>query len=137
VRDGDETVVGGKSVTLLDKRVRSLRDESTFGNRELFLDDALVLLQRAVLNASLRSMRTFEDLSRTRPGQKVLSVMEVCRGTRLGVPAIVGQSVQRDSENTSLVPRRSPQTSPVSGAFLCPLCLCVSKTSVRIPHWQA
>jgi hypothetical protein len=53
------------------------------------------------------------------------------------VPTIVGQSVRRGSENTSLVPRQSPQTSLVSGVSLCPLCLCVSKTSVRIPHPQA
>jgi hypothetical protein len=71
LRDWHETVVGGKSVMLLEKHVSSLRDESL----------------RAFHNPTIRSLRTFADFSQPRQGQKFLSVTKVCRITLSGSQA--------------------------------------------------
>jgi hypothetical protein len=65
LRDWHETVVGGKSVMLFEKHVRSLREESL----------------RAFHNHTIRSLRTFADFSQPWLGQTFLSVTKVCRIT--------------------------------------------------------
>jgi hypothetical protein len=74
-------VVGAKYVRLLEKQLRTMRDEAAHGNRRLFLDDVLVVYLLAFFNPTVRSLRTVEDLSQTRQAQKHLSVECICKST--------------------------------------------------------
>lgn len=77
-------VQGGKYVKLLQKFVRSLREEdgpSAHGNQALFLDDVLITYLLAFYNASVRSLRTIEDFSRTKQAQRHLTVRKICKST--------------------------------------------------------
>jgi len=77
-------VQGGKYVKLLQKFVRSLREEegqSAHGNQALFLDDVLIAYLLAFYNASVRSLRTIEDFSQTKQAQRHLSVRKICKST--------------------------------------------------------
>lgn len=76
-----EKVIGAKYVRLLEKQLRTMRDESAHGNRQLFLDDVFVVYLLAFFNPTVRSLRTIEDLSRTPQAQKHLSVERVCKST--------------------------------------------------------
>jgi hypothetical protein len=67
-----EHVMGAKYVRLLEKQLRSLRDENLHGNRELFLDDVFVVYLLAFFNPVVRSLRTVEDLSQTRQAQPMV-----------------------------------------------------------------
>jgi len=64
--------MGAKYVRLLEKQLRSLRDENLHGNRELFLDDVFVVYLLAFFNPVVRSLRTVEDLSQTRQAQPMV-----------------------------------------------------------------
>ncbi len=75
------TILGAKYVRLLDKAISSLRSEVAHGNRKLFLDDVFVVYLLAFFNPIVRSLRTLEDLSKTRQAQKHLSVSAVCKST--------------------------------------------------------
>src|SRR5690606_24515634 len=74
-------VVGAKYVRLLEKQLRTMRDETAHGNRRLFLDDVFVVYLLAFFNPTIRSLRTLEDLSQTRQAQRHLSVQRVCKST--------------------------------------------------------
>lgn len=77
-------VQGGKYVKLLQKFVRSLRDEdeqSAHGNQALFLDDVLIAYLLAFYNASVRSLRTIEDFSQTKQAHRHLTVGKICKST--------------------------------------------------------
>jgi len=76
-----EKVQGGRLVALLQRHVESLRDESSHGNRELFLDDVFVVYLLAFFNPTLRTLRTLEDFSATKQAQRHLSIRRVCRST--------------------------------------------------------
>ncbi len=76
-----EKVIGAKYVRLLEKQLRTMRDETAHGNRRLFLDDVFVVYLLAFFNPTVRSLRTVEDLSQTRQAQKHLSVERVCKST--------------------------------------------------------
>jgi hypothetical protein len=76
-----EQLIGGKYVRLLQKHVQALRDEDPHGNRELFLDDVFIVSLLAFHNPVLRSLRTIEDFSQTRQGQKHLSIRRICKST--------------------------------------------------------
>lgn len=76
-----EKVVGAKYVRLLEKQLRTMRDETAHGNRRLFLDDVFVVYLLAFFNPTIRSLRTLEDLSQTRQAQRHLSVQRVCKST--------------------------------------------------------
>ena len=76
-----ENVIGAKYVRLLEKQLRQMRNESTHGNRQLFLDDVLVAYLLAFFNPMVRSLRTIEDLSQTRQAQRHLSVDRICKST--------------------------------------------------------
>jgi hypothetical protein len=76
-----EKVQGGTLVKMLQHHVASLRDESSHGNRELFLDDVFVAYLLAFFNPTLRTLRTLEDFSCTRQAQRHLSVPRICRST--------------------------------------------------------
>jgi hypothetical protein len=58
-----------------------LRDENAHGNRQLFLDDVFVAYLLAFFNPVVRSLRTVEDLSKTRQAQKHISIDKVCKST--------------------------------------------------------
>lgn len=76
-----EKVIGAKYVRLLQKQLRSLREEDAHGNRQLFLDDVFVAYLLAFFNPTVRSLRTVEDLSQTSQAQKHLSVEKICKST--------------------------------------------------------
>jgi hypothetical protein len=81
-----EPLIGGKYVRLLEKQLDGLRGdglrgEAEHGNRKLFLDDVFVVYLLAFLNPAIRSLRTIEDLSKTRQAQKLLGVAKVCKST--------------------------------------------------------
>lgn len=76
-----EKIVGAKYVRLLQKHLQTMRDETSHGNRRLFLDDVFVVYLLAFFNPTIRSLRTLEDLSQTRQAQKHLSVQRVCKST--------------------------------------------------------
>lgn len=76
-----DQIVGAKYVRLLQKLVRSLREEDGHGNRQLFLDDVFVAYLLAFFNPTVRSLRTVEDLSQTPQAQKHLSVERICKST--------------------------------------------------------
>jgi hypothetical protein len=76
-----EQVQGGKLVKMLQRHVESLRDESSHGNRELFLDNVFVALLLAFFNPTLRTLRTLEDFSCTKQAQRHLSIPRICRST--------------------------------------------------------
>jgi hypothetical protein len=76
-----EKVQGGRLVAMLQRHVESLRDESSHGNRELFLDDVFVVYLLAFFNPTLRTLRTLEDFSRTKQAQRHLSIGRICRST--------------------------------------------------------
>jgi hypothetical protein len=76
-----EQVIGAKYVRLLEKQIRTMREETAHGNRRLFLDDVFVASLLAFFNPTVRSLRTVEDLSRTRQAQKHLSVDRICKST--------------------------------------------------------
>ena len=76
-----EKVVGAKYVRLLEKQLRSLRNDDAHGNQRLFLDDVFVVYLLAFFNPMVRSLRTVEDLSQTRQAQKHLSIKTICRST--------------------------------------------------------
>lgn len=76
-----ETVQGRRLVTMLQRHVEKLREESAHGNRRLFLDDVFVAYLLSFFNPSVRTLRTIEDFSQTRQAQKCLSVRRVCKST--------------------------------------------------------
>jgi hypothetical protein len=76
-----EKVQGGRLVAMLQRHVESLRDESSHGNRELFLDDVFVVYLLAFFNPTLRTLRTLEDFSVTKQAQRHLSIRRICRST--------------------------------------------------------
>ena len=78
-----EQVIGGKFVPILQQQLDELRrrDDSTHGNRQLFLDDVFVAYLLAFFNPTIRSLRTLEDFSQTRQVQKHLSIAKLCRST--------------------------------------------------------
>lgn len=80
-RQWPEKVIGAKYVRLLEKHLRSLRNENAHGNRQLFLDDVFAVYLLAFFNPVVRSLRTVEDLSQTRQAQKHLSIDKVCKST--------------------------------------------------------
>ncbi len=77
--DVEESVVwphqvkGGKHVRSLQALLQDLRESDPHPNRELFLDDVFVMHLLAFFNPSIRSLRTFEDSSKTRQVQRLLS----------------------------------------------------------------
>jgi hypothetical protein len=76
-----EKIQGGRLVAMLQRHVESLRDESSHGNRELFLDDVFVIYLLAFFNPTLRTLRTLEDFSVTKQAQRHLSIRRICRST--------------------------------------------------------
>jgi hypothetical protein len=76
-----EQVQGGRLVAMLQRFVRSLRDESSHGNRELFLDDVFIVYLLAFFNPTLRTLRTLEDFSQTKQAHRHLSIRRICRST--------------------------------------------------------
>lgn len=76
-----EQVLGGKYVRVLEKFLRELRDETTHGNRQLYLDDVFVTYLLAFFNSTIRSLRTIEDFSQTVQAQKHLSIRKICKST--------------------------------------------------------
>jgi hypothetical protein len=77
-------VQGGKYVKILQKFVKNLRDEdvaNSNGNQKLFLDDVVIAYLLTFFNASIKSLRTIEDFSQTRQGQKHLSIRKICKST--------------------------------------------------------
>jgi hypothetical protein len=76
-----EKIQGGRLVAMLQRHVESLRDESSHGNRELFLDDVFVVYLLAFFNPTLRTLRTLEDFSVTKQAQRHLSIRRICRST--------------------------------------------------------
>ena len=77
-----EKLIGAKYVRLLEKQLKSLRDEQcAHGNQNLFLDDVFVVYLLAFFNPTIRSLRTIEDLSQTQQAQKLLSVEKICKST--------------------------------------------------------
>jgi hypothetical protein len=66
-------VEGGKHARSLQSFLDDLRESDPHGNRELFLDDVFVMHLLAFFNPSIRSLRTFEDASKTRQVQGLLS----------------------------------------------------------------
>lgn len=80
-KDWPEKIIGAKYVRLLEKQLRGLRDDTAHGNRQLFLDDVFVIYLLAFFNPTIRSLRTFEDLSQSRQAQKHLSIEKICKST--------------------------------------------------------
>jgi hypothetical protein len=76
-----EKVESGRLVRQLERVVKSLREETPHGNRELFLDDVFIAYLLAFFNPTLRTLRTLEDFSQTKQAQKHLSVGRLCRST--------------------------------------------------------
>lgn len=128
-----ETVQGGRLVRMLQRFVESLRDESSHGNRQLFLDDVFVAYLLAFFNPTLRTLRTIEDFSETKQAQRHLSVRRICRSTlsdfhRLAAPERLGPLIAalREAVDRRIVGRRSPegmekllqQVLAVDGTFL-------------------
>ncbi|VAX40219.1 hypothetical protein MNBD_PLANCTO02-3122 [hydrothermal vent metagenome] len=69
-------IQGGKFVKILQRFMKNLRDEDTQnsnGNQKLFLDDVIIAYLLIFFNASIKSLRTIEDFSQTKQGQKHLS----------------------------------------------------------------
>lgn len=77
----EHPLVGSKYLRLLERQVKALRDENPHGNQKLFLDDVFLLSLLAFYNPTLRSLRMFEDFSRTRQAAKHLSIRRVCKST--------------------------------------------------------
>ena len=76
-----EKIIGTKYIRMLEKVLAPLREESTHGNCELFLDDVFVMYLVAFFNPTIRSLRTIEDLSQTPEIQQHLNVAKVCKST--------------------------------------------------------
>ncbi|VAX36067.1 hypothetical protein MNBD_PLANCTO02-1661 [hydrothermal vent metagenome] len=77
-------VQGGKFVKILQRFMKNLRDEdikSSNGNQKLFLDDVIISYLLTFFNASIKSLRTIEDFSQTKQGQKHLSIRKICKST--------------------------------------------------------
>ena len=77
-------VQGGKYVKILQRFMKNLRDEdaeSSNGNQKLFLDDVILAYLLTFFNASIKSLRTIEDFSQTKQGQKHLSIRKICKST--------------------------------------------------------
>lgn len=77
-------VQGGKYVKILQRFMKNLREEdaaSSNGNQKLFLDDVIIAYLLTFFNASIKSLRTIEDFSQTRQGQKHLSIRKICKST--------------------------------------------------------
>jgi hypothetical protein len=94
-----ETVMGGKYVRMLERYVRSLRDEDAHGNRRLFLDNVVIAYLLAFFNPTLRSLRTIEDFSQTRQAQRHLSIRKLCKSTlsdfnRVADPTVLEPLIQ-------------------------------------------
>jgi hypothetical protein len=65
----------------LQRLVDQLREETSHGNRQLFLDDVFVAYLLAFFNPGLRTLRTIEDFSETRQAQKHLTIRKLCKST--------------------------------------------------------
>jgi len=76
-----EKVQGSRLIATLQGYVESLREETSHGNRELFLDDVFVVYLLAFFNPTLRTLRTLEDFSGTKQAQRHLSIRRICRST--------------------------------------------------------
>jgi len=77
-------VQGGKYVKILQKFTKNLREEdaaNSNGNQKLFLDDVIIAYLLTFFNASIKSLRTIEDFSQTKQGQKHLSIRKICKST--------------------------------------------------------
>ena len=77
-------VQGGKYVKILQKFVKNLREEdaaNSNGNQKLFLDDVVIVYLLTFFNASIKSLRTIEDFSQTKQGQKHLNIRKICKST--------------------------------------------------------
>jgi len=128
-----EKVQGRRLITMLQRYVESLRDESAHGNRELFLDDVFVIYLLAFFNPTLRTLRTLEDFSVTKQAQQHLSIRRICRSTlsdfhRIAEPQRLRPLIAalRDELERKITGRRSPkdlmdvlqQVLAVDGTFL-------------------
>ena len=114
-----EQVIGTKYVRLLEKQIRTLREETAHGNRRLFLDDVFVAYLLAFHNPAVRSLRTLEDLSQTPQAQKHLSVERISRSTlsdfnRLIEPERLVPIIEalRSQLNRKLAGRVGPEAGP-------------------------
>ena len=77
-------VQGGKYVKILQRFMKKLRNEDTENsnsNQKLFLDDVIIAYLLTFFNASIKSLRTIEDFSQTKQGQKHLSIRKICKST--------------------------------------------------------
>ena len=77
-----EKVEGGPLVHSLQRYAEQLRDRDAHGNQRLFLDDVFIAYLLAFFNPTIRSLRTIEDFSQTRQGQRHLSIPRICRSTQ-------------------------------------------------------
>jgi hypothetical protein len=76
-----ETVRRGPLVEMLRRHIDALRAEDEHGNRKLFLDDVFIAYLLTFFNPSIRTLRTLEDFSQTKQGQKHLSIPKICRSS--------------------------------------------------------
>ena len=74
-------ILGATQIRAIERLIQQLRESNPHGNRDLFLDDVFIAYLLAFFNPAIRTLRTIEDFSQTRQGQKFLSIPKLCKST--------------------------------------------------------
>ena len=74
-------LVGRKYIKLLEKYIGDLRRHNPHPNRDLYLDDVVIILLLGFFNSDIRSLRKLELFSQVPGVKQSLNVDRVCRST--------------------------------------------------------